>query len=154
MITRPLDLASKLRPAPRSMDTLFYVSVGLVAALFVMFASRFVLAPGLGVDFRMPELAGARAGAATTQRVISVLPSGQIFADGLLNKPQLRLWLKAEVAKLKVKEPSLLVRASAGVPLSELADIIGIAHEAGFVRVVVGAEEPAEGTGAAPAGLR
>lgn len=152
MITRPLDLASKLRPAPRSMDTLFYVSVGLVAALFVMFGSRFVLAPGLGVDFRLPELSGARAGAATTQRVISVLPSGQIFADGLLNKPQLRLWLKAEAAKLK--QPSLLVRASAGVPLSELADIIGIAHEAGFVRVVVGAEEPVAGPGATPAGLR
>ncbi len=83
-----------------------------------MFGSRFVLAPGLGVDFRMPELTGARAGAATTQRVISVLPSGQIFADGLLNKPQLRLWLKAEAAKLK--QPSLLVRASAGVPLSDV----------------------------------
>lgn len=151
MITRPLDLQSKLRPAPRSMDTLFYVSVGLCAAMFVMFGSRFVLAPGLGVDFRMPPLEGARAGAATTQRVISVLPSGQIFADGLLNKPQLRLWLKAEAAKLK--EPSLLVRASAGVPLSELADIISIAHEAGFVRVVVGAEEPA-GTGAGAPGRR
>jgi len=111
-----------------------------------------VLAPGLGVDFRMPELVGARAGAATTQRVISVLPSGQIFADGLLNKPQLRLWLKAEAAKLKA--PSLLVRASAGVPLSELADIISIAHEAGFVRVVVGAEEPAAGTGSPSARQR
>ena len=143
MITRPLDLASRLRPLPRSLDALFFVNVGLLVLFFFLFGSRFVLAPGLGVDFRMPELAGAQAGAATTQRVISVLPSGQIFADGLLNMAQLRTWLKAEAAKLK--QPSLLVRASAGVPLSELADIIGVAREAGYVRVVVGAEEPAAG---------
>jgi biopolymer transport protein ExbD len=143
MITRPLDLASRLRPSPRNLDALFYVNGGLLVLFFSMFGSRFVLAPGLGVDFRMPELAGAQAGAAPTQRMISVLPSGQIFADGLLNMAQLRVWLKSEAGKLK--QPSLLVRASAGVPLSELADIIGAAHEAGFVRVVVGAEETAAG---------
>lgn len=142
MITRPLDLASRLRSAPRNFDALFYVNVGALALFFAMFGSRFVLAPGLGLDFRMPVLAGAMAGAATTQRVVSVLPSGQIFAaDGLLNMAQLREWLKGEAKKLK--QPSLLVRASAGVPLSELAGIVSVAREAGFVRVVVGAEEPA-----------
>ena len=95
MITRPLDLASRLRSAPRNFDALFYVNVGALALFFAMFGSRFVLAPGLGLDFRMPVLAGAMAGAATTQRVVSVLPSGQIFAaDGLLNMAQLREWLQ------------------------------------------------------------
>jgi biopolymer transport protein ExbD len=148
MITRPLDLASKLRVQPRSLDALFFVNVGLLGLFFLLFGSRFVLAPGLGVDFRLPELEGVRENAAPTQRVISVLPSGQIFADGLLNKAQLREWLRLEARKLR--QPSLLVRASAGVPLSELADIISVAHEAGFVRVVVGAEEPAAG----PSGRR
>lgn len=147
MITRPLDLASKLRPEPRSFDVVFFVNVGLIVLFFSLFGSRFVLAPGLGVDFQMPELHGARAGAAPTQRVISVLPSGQVFADGLLNMAQLRDWLRTEARKLK--EPSLLVRASAGVPLEQLAEIVGAATEAGFTRVVVGAEEPAA---AAPGG--
>lgn len=119
---------------------MFFVNGGLIVLFFSVFGSRFVLAPGLGMDFRMPEMAGARAGAATAERVISVLPSGQIFADGLLTMEQLREWLKVEARKLK--EPSLLVRASAGVPLSQLTDIISAASEAGF-RVVVGAEEPA-----------
>lgn len=141
MITRPLDLASKLRRPPRNFDVLFFVNVGLIVLFFLLFGSRFVLAPGLGVEFRMPELSGARAGAATTQRVISVLPSGQIFADGLLNLPQLREWLKAEAQKLK--EPSLLVRADADVPVSRLAEIVSAATEAGFTRVVLGAEQPA-----------
>lgn len=141
MIMRPLDLASKLRPEPRSFDVLFFVNLGAIVLFFSLFGSRFVLAPGLGVGFRMPELRGALAGAAPTQRVISVLPSGQIFADGLLNLPQLREWLKAEARKLK--QPSLLIRASADVPVSRLAEIVGAATDAGFVRVVVGAEEPA-----------
>ncbi len=143
MITRPLDLAARLRREPRNFDFLFYVNAGLIGLFFFLFGSRFVLAPGLGVDFRMPEMAGARAGAAPTERVISVLPSGQIFAaNGLLNMVQLREWLKAEASKLR--EPSLLVRASAGVPLAQLADIVSAATEAGFTRVVVGAEEPRE----------
>lgn len=141
MITRPLDLAAKMRRAPRNFDGLFFVNVGLIVLFFSLFGSRFVLAPGLGVDFRMPELHGALAGAAPTERVISVLPSGQVFADGLLNMAQLNEWLRIEARKLK--EPSLLVRASAGVPLSQLAEIVGAARAAGFTRVVVGAEEPA-----------
>lgn len=144
MITRPLDLATRLRREPRNFDFLFFVNGGLLVLFFSLFGSRFVLAPGLGVDFRMPELAGARAGAAATERVISVLPSGQIFAaNGLLNLAQLREWLKAEAGKLR--EPSLLIRASAGVPLSQLAEIVSAAQEAGFTRIVVGAEEPADG---------
>ncbi len=140
MITRPLDLAARLRREPRNFDFLFFVNGALIVLFFSLFGSRFVLAPGLGVDFRLPEMGGARSGAMVTERVISVLPSGQIFAaDGLLSRAQLREWLKGEAAKLR--EPSLLVRAGAGVPLSQLAEIVSAAQEAGFTRIVVGAEE-------------
>jgi biopolymer transport protein ExbD len=146
VITRPLDLASKLRPEPRSFDFLFFVNAGLIVLFFDVLGSRFVLAPGLGVDFQMPTMSGALAGAAMTDRFISVLPSGQIFADGLLNMSQLREWLKVEAKKLR--QPSLLVRASAGVPISQLTEIVSAAREAGFRRVVWGAEEtPVEKTG-------
>ena len=53
MITRPLDLAAKMRAEPRSFDALFYVNVGVLALFFLVFGSRFVLAPGLGVDFKL-----------------------------------------------------------------------------------------------------
>jgi biopolymer transport protein ExbD len=141
MITRPLDLASKLRPEPRNFDFLFFVNGGLLVLFFLVFGSRVVLAPGLGVDFRMPTMPGALAGAATAESVVSVLPSGQIFADGLLNMAQLRQWLQVEAKKSR--NPSLLVRASVGVPVEEIADIVSAAQQAGFVRIVLGAEEPA-----------
>ena len=140
MITRPLDLGSRLRPEPRSMDSLFYVNAAPIVVFFFLFGSRFVLAPGLGVDFQMPEMSGAIAGARTTECVISVRPSGQIFADGLLDLAQLRDWLQVQAKALR--EPTLLVRASTGVRVQELTEIVSAARAAGFVRVVVGAEDP------------
>jgi biopolymer transport protein ExbD len=142
MIARPLDLASRLRPPPRGSGALHYVNVGLVVLFFDFFGSRFVLAPGLGVDFQLPELSGAQAGAAQATHVVSVLRSGQIFSqDGLVDIGQLREWLKARTAR-SGPHPTLLVRASVGVTLSKLVEIEAAAHDAGF-RVLLAAEENA-----------
>ena len=78
MIARPLDLATRLRPPPHGTGALHFVNVGLLGFFFAVLGSRFVLAPGLGVDFQLPELAGAQAGAAQATQVISVLRSGQV----------------------------------------------------------------------------
>jgi biopolymer transport protein ExbD len=140
MIARPLDLASRLRPPPQGMGALHYVNVGLLGLFFLTFGSRFVLAPGLGVDFQLPQFAGAEEGAVETTHVISVLRSGQIFSeDGVVDIGQLREWLKARAAR-SGPHPTLLVRASAGVNLAKLFEIEGAAHDAGF-RVLLGAEE-------------
>jgi biopolymer transport protein ExbD len=144
MIARPLDLASRLRPPPQGMGTLHYVNVGLLVVFFNFFGSRFVLAPGLGIDFQLPQLAGAQAGAAQATDVISVLRSGQILTseEGLVDIGQLRVWLKSRAARQR--QPTLLVRASSEVTLADLSEIEGAAHDAGF-RVLLGAEEPAGG---------
>ncbi len=140
MIARPLDLASRLRPPPHGTGALHFVNVGLVVFFFYLFGSRFVLAPGLGVDFQLPEMTGARQGAQPTNFVINVLRSGQIFTeDGLVDMGQLRAWLKVRAGRMS--RPTLLIRASSGVTLSELVDIQGAAREAGFGRVLWGAQE-------------
>jgi biopolymer transport protein ExbD len=140
MITRPLDLASKLRPEPRSFDGLFFVNGALIGLFFVFFGSSSVLEPGLGVDFTLPKVSGAIANAMATTSTISVKNSGQIFADGLLTMDQLREWLKIEARKTKA--PSLLVRMSAGVPVSVQNEIVSAAREAGFgSNILLAAEE-------------
>jgi biopolymer transport protein ExbD len=131
MITRPLDLASRLRPPPRGLDWLFVANVALLALFFVLFGSRFVLAPGLGVDFRLPSVSGASAGARPASHVISVLNSGQVFtSDGVAAIGALGPWLKAQA--VRTESPRLLVRAGSGVPTSVLADIAAAASGAGF----------------------
>lgn len=141
MITRPLDLASRLRPPPRSFDPWFYANVGLVALFFSLFGSRFILAPGLEADFSLPQVAGARAGAAATTDYVTVLGSGQILgAKGPMDLPQLRLWLKERAAR--TRHPVLLVKADVGVTVLTLDQILDAAHAAGF-RVIEAAEDPA-----------
>jgi biopolymer transport protein ExbD len=139
MITRPLDLASRLRPEPRNFDFVFLVNGALIGLFFVLFGSRFVLAPGLGLDFQMPEIAGARAGAVATTHLITVNSSGLIFLpDGPADLSRLRDWLSAEGKKSR--HPTLLVRAGSGVSGGLVATITSAAREAGF-SVVWGAEE-------------
>ncbi len=145
MITRPLDLAARLRPEPRSFDALFFVNVGLIVLLFTLHGSQFVLGPGVGVDFRLPEMAGARAGARATTHYVRVVNAGQIFAgDGLRDLPQLKVWL-ADQART-VREPSLQIQASEGVPMSIVTDIVSAAHEAGFTTHLAAAEPVAPGS--------
>src|ERR1700678_1110237 len=138
MIARPLDLASRLKPPPHGTGALHYVNVGLLGLFFALFGSRFVLAPGLGVDFQYRERAGWQPAAAKASTVISVLRSGQIFTDaGLVDMGQLSAWLKARAGR--DPHPTLLIRASSEVSLSKLVEIEGVAHDAGF-RVLLGAE--------------
>jgi biopolymer transport protein ExbD len=145
MITHPLDLASRLRPPPRNFDAWFYVNAGVLAVFFVAFGSRFILAPGLAVDFVLPQIDGARAGAAVTTHFITVLPSGQIYDDnGQVTVAQLGAWLQGEARK--TAHPSLLVKASASVTTAQLAEIASAAHAAGF-HVILAAEEPAGSPG-------
>ncbi len=131
MITRPLDLAARLRPPPRNFDGLFLVNAGLLVLFFALFGSRFVLAPGLGVDFRLPQVSGANANARPPTHVISVINSGQIFTtDGLRKMSELGAWLKAQATK--TESPLLLVRAGDDVPMAVLVEIASAAHGAGF----------------------
>lgn len=105
MITRPLELSSRLRPEPRTFDWLFYINGGLIVLFFSLFGSQFVLAPGLGVTFRLPTMPGALAGAAITTHRISVVRSDLIFTtgEGAITAKQLRGWLER-----KRKKPSKL----------------------------------------------
>ena len=143
MIARPLDLASRLEPAPRNFDVLFYANAGLLVLFFFLFGSRFVLEPGLGVDFQLPQVAGTREGLSGTTSHISVLRSDQIFTDaGLLNLAQLPGWLKAQAARNR--RPGLLIRASSKVSVADVYKIVGMARSAGFGPVILAADEPAD----------
>jgi biopolymer transport protein ExbD len=145
MITRPLDLASRLRPPPQNFDAWFYVNVGLIVLAFFVLGSRFVLAPGFGVDFQLPEMAEAKAQAVRTTHDIAVNDAGLIIAEeGSITLKRLGEWLKEEAGT--TKDPGLLVRADGGVKSSQLAKIVELARAAGF-RVVVAAQEPSKQNG-------
>jgi biopolymer transport protein ExbD len=145
MITRPLNLASHLRTEPRNFDLLFLVNAGLLALFFVVFASRFVLSPGLAVDFRIPAIAGATAGATLTTHQVTITQSGVFFVEsGRIDLAQLKDWLKKEGQRRPEqagRSPTLNILADARLTVADLAEVVRIARSAGF-EVQWGAVEP------------
>jgi biopolymer transport protein ExbD len=138
VITRPLDLASRLRAQPRNFDGLFFVNAVLIGLFFVLFGSRYVMGPGLDVE--LPEIVGANSGARTTTHYVRVVNAGQIFAgDGLRELPQLSEWLEEQAAS--VRQPTLQIQAARGVELSVVTEISGAARRAGFVEIQIAATE-------------
>lgn len=148
MITRPLELVSRLRPDPRNFDWLFFVNGGFIVFFFFLFGSRFVLAPGLGVNFQLPIMAGSTAAAAPTTHRISVVRADLIFVDeGAINAVDLRGWLVREAKK--VQRPSLLVLVGSTVPTTVFTAIASSAHAAGFVHVQMATQESTAQSGGA-----
>ena len=141
MITRPLDLSSRLRHPPRSFDFIFYVNAGLIALMFGLFGSRFVLSPGLGVDFKVPTNGAAMIGAVPTDVVIAVKGTDLAFVEGAkVNAEGLQLWL---VDRAKGRTGlRLLVQADASLSTKDLTDICEMARQAGFAAVQIAAEPP------------
>ena len=139
MITRPLDLSTRLRPPPHGYEFVFYLNAGLIALFFVLFGSRFVLSPGLGVDFSVPVMPAALAGAVSTDVVVSVKGVNLAFVEGAkVDFAGLRLHLKErarEAAGLR-----LLVQADASFTTRDLTEIYEMAREAGFASVQIAAE--------------
>lgn len=144
MITRPLDLSSKLKRPPRSFEALFYVNGGLIVLFFVLFGSRFVLSPGLGVDFRLPELPGSMDAAVATDVVIAIKGDNMAFVEGAkVNFAGLRQYL-IERARGK-SDLRLLVQADAALTTHDLTKVYEMAREAGFSAVQIASEDSSRG---------
>jgi biopolymer transport protein ExbD len=151
MITGPLELQSRLSPPPRNLDAFFWVSAGVVALLFGVLGSRFVMAPGFlvepgGPSAELPAAATAQA-LAETHAVVSYRNDQAILFEGIRYS---RLAdLQPELEKFAKKHPGsvLLLLAERGVSLQGAADLSAMAGAAGFARVLVPTEPP-KGEGA------
>ena len=141
MITRPLDLSSRLKPAPRGIDALFYVNVAALAVFFYVFGSRFVLAPGLAVDFALPLADAAGTARLETDVVIAVPASNMAVVDGaVVDFKGLGDWLRAQAGSASVvgaPKKRLLVQASGSLPARDLTQVYALAADAGFGGVLV-----------------
>jgi biopolymer transport protein ExbD len=144
MITRPLELESKLSAPPRDLDVLFWVNVGVVALFFSLLGSRFVLATGLSVQVGS-ELVVAQS-SSTTQSATSVVVSyrrdnmvifeGGIFEVGEL-KPRLEQYVKEHPGSV------MLVRCDQAVSMQGFFKLCDLAKAAGFTNVLWAAEPQA-----------
>jgi biopolymer transport protein ExbD len=149
MITRPLELESRLSPPPRDLDFVAWVNVAVIMLFFSLLGSRFVLAPGLPVgvgDPRglvLPQGAGTAESTGAASVVVSYRRENVIlFEGGMYSLADLR----KQMAVYARQHPGavMLVRADRQVSLQDALDLIEMARSVGFANVLLASEPPAQ----------
>ncbi len=140
MITRPLDLESRMSPPPRDLNFVAWVNVGLIVLFFDLLGSRFVLAPGLLVE--LPVVEPASVALVPTSVVISYRRDNVILFDGGMYT---LVELRGHMESYAKKYPGsvLQVNADKQVSAQALADLGAMAASAGFSRMLLGGNQPA-----------
>lgn len=145
MITRPLDLESRMSPPPRDLNAVAWVNIGLIVLFFSLLGSRFVLATGLLVGvgeagvIELPSVNPASASTAVTSVVVSYRRDNVIlFEGGMYSLAELRKHMEAYTKN----NPGsvMLVRADKQVSNQALADLFAMAGAVGFKNVLLAAE--------------
>jgi biopolymer transport protein ExbD len=148
VITRPLDLLSKLRPPPRSFDFLFLLNGGFIVLFFSLFSSHFVLSPGLRVDnsdVMLHVSSHAVDAAKATPVSVSVNASGQVWGDaGLIPPPRLTDWLTAQAKR--APGSTLLVIMDTRAPMDVFSTISDAAKAGGFNDIQLAMQSGPAGT--------
>lgn len=148
MITRPLDLSTRLRGEPRSFDYLYWINGVILALFFTFFGSRFVLSPGvaMGKSARMLVFTNSVNGAVPTQLTLQIAQGGQLYVDtGFVTFEKLQEWLAVQARQNPGATLLVLVHPSNSAELlskiTDAADSVGIKVQLG------GLDRPQETSG-------
>ncbi|HRG56138.1 MAG TPA: biopolymer transporter ExbD [Lacunisphaera sp.] len=147
MITRPLNLESRLSPPPRDLNAVAWVNVGVVVLFFSLLGSRFVLAPGVLVGtggagvVELPVVNASSMTAVATSVVVTYRRDNVIlFQGGMYSLAELQKHM--EVYAKKHPGSVLQVNADKQVSMQAWADLCAMAGAAGFANVILVAAEP------------
>lgn len=145
MITRPLELGSRLSPPPRDLDFFAWVNVGVIALFFGLLGSPFVLAPGPLVDvsrqspMELPQAGNMAEGTSGAAVVVSYRRDNVIlFEGGMYTLPELQKHMEGYAKK----HPGavMLVLADRQVSVQAFLDLCAMARSLGFASVQAAAE--------------
>ena len=145
MITRPLELESRLSVPPRELDFVAWVNAGVIALFFGLLGSRFVLAPGLPIgvgeqgSIDLPSVGPSSEDTREASVVVSYRRDNVIlFEGGMYSLPDLRKHMEGYAKK----HPGavMLVRADRQVSMQAFLDLCDMARAVGFANVLIAAE--------------
>ncbi|HEU5078109.1 MAG TPA: hypothetical protein VFT72_02805 [Opitutaceae bacterium] len=145
MITRPLDLSTRLRGEPRNFDYLYWINGVIIALFFTFFGSRFVLSPGvaMGKSEKMLVFTNAVSGAVPTQLTLQIAQGGQLYVDtGFVTFEKLREWLATQAKQNP--GATLLVLAHPSNSAELLSKITDAAESVGIKVQLGGLDRPQE----------
>ena len=141
MITRPFNFEAMIKRPEARLEAVPFIDVFLIAVFFSVLSSKFVLAPGIALS--LPSTRAAPVDAIPTAHVLTVMETQG--AEVLIYETGGILTLDSFAKVLAERgedfsDAVLLIRADRDVSLQVLTRVWEIALEAGFGRVMIGAE--------------
>ncbi len=147
MITRPLELESRLSPPPRDLDSFAWVNVGVIVLFFSLLGSPYVLAPGPLIDVSrqgaidLPQAGTTAEGTRGPSVVVSYRRDNVIlFEGGMYTLPE----LKKHMEGYAKEHPGavMLVLADKQVSVQDFLKLCDAARALGFASVQAAAAPP------------
>ena len=139
-----IDCMSHVQKDGFSLSVFALFDVFLIALLFTLFSSKFILAPGVEIDLEdsiaLPKADSSKMGAAVASDSISVLNlrgKGMVVFDGKIYNPET---FARFLQGYKPAGSVLLIKSDSGVSSELLLEISAAARGVGFKKILLAAE--------------
>ena len=141
-LTRPLELEKTLTLPERRIDAVPMIDVLLIALFIMALGSRFIYAPGVGVDLslQLPASAGTfieavPTDAALTVKVLTAKQDNLYIFDGSIYSLNTLEQMFKDYKQLEEGTATLLVKADKSVAIDTLVKIADLARTARFAKI-------------------
>lgn len=129
----------------RWFDPVPLLDLCIIGLCFVLTGSRFVDSTGVLMDFQEFDAAPQILQGQPTMGVLTVRENGFIlFSGNILSEEALKYQLEEYVAEEDARGAALLVKVGKNVDMQLVMNLVSMAREAGFGRVLLAAEERVE----------
>lgn len=138
---KPVNVSSQVRRPSASIDAAALFNILLIALMFTLLGSRFIVAPGLSLELDSLPAADVSGGALTDADicVLSAKGNSMLIYDGAIYNIA-TFAKKMESSKAARKNAVLLVKADKNVDAQTLVDISLAAKKGGFERIQIAAK--------------
>ncbi len=144
MITRPLNLQSRLKKPSLRFDVVALFDILVIVFGFTLLSSRFIFAPGITID--LPRVAADDLVGIRTDAVLTIGANEMLLFEGaILNYDNFVDRLRDHFRE--DPDGSLLIRADRRIPMQTLLEVAELARSAGVARVQVAAAPSVRGEG-------
>ncbi len=148
--TAPFGLAGRLSAPGTRLDVVPVLDLCVIALLFSLVFTRFVIVPGVRVD--LPESGLSTQHNPIGVAVLTIQNKGMLFFDGgVYEVASIARGFRSFLERTGPEAPVLLVKPQADLSMEVFLRICELARANGFVEVQIAAERP--GDGGAPAGI-
>lgn len=151
--TEPLGLMTQAKRPPISFDLVPVLDLLVIALLFSLLFTRFVMVPGVRVD--LPDSGMQMQQSNLPVAVLTIGNRGMLFFDGgVFELNSIDRSFQKYIEELPVKDVVLLVKTEGSMDLQLFLELCEMAQDAGFLQVQIAGEHLPNSESALPSANR